>query len=286
MNRWLFVVTARKEKGHSVSAREIFETRMRDKFWGLGKRTPNRESLAAGDRVVFYVGIPEAAFAGSATLSAASFRLRDDESRHFSHNREVFSTDFGVRLSDVDVWRNPIPAKEVVASLSFVENTQFWGSYFQGGIRGFSDADFETLCGERRHQSVSVVGGKTDIESISEFALESHLEEFLHANWASIQWGRPLRLYQTPESSGRQYPAGKWSIDFLAVDEDADALVVIELKRGQTSDATVGQVLRYVQWVRENMATPGQKVEGLIICREVDEALTLQRSFGDRQRIR
>ncbi len=87
------------------------------------------------------------------------------------------------------------------------------------------------------------------------------------------RWGRRLRPYETPESNGRQFPAGTWSIDFLAVDEDSNDLVVIELKRGQTSDATVGQVLRYMGWVRENIAEDAQQVKGLIVCREVDDAL-------------
>jgi RecB family endonuclease NucS len=50
-------------------------------------------------------------------------------------------------------------------------------------------------------------------------------------------------------------------------------LVVIELKKGQTSDATVGQILRYMAWVEENIAETGQQVEGIIIARDVDDAL-------------
>jgi len=48
---------------------------------------------------------------------------------------------------------------------------------------------------------------------------------------------------------------------------------VVELKRGQTSDATVGRVLRYMSWVEENVAEKHQKVEGIIITREIDDAL-------------
>lgn len=64
-----------------------------------------------------------------------------------------------------------------------------------------------------------------------------------------------------------------WSIDFLALDRDNNDLVVIELKRGKTSDATVGQILRYINWVKENVAEAGQYVRGIIIAKEVDEAL-------------
>ncbi len=269
------MVTNQKENGNSVPAREIFETRMRDAFWGIGERTPNRQSLDAGDRVIFYVGIPEAVFAGSATLATSIFRLQYEERLRFSHDRKIFKADYGVRLSGVHIWNNPIKAQGKITSLSFVENVQFWGSYFQGGIRGISDADYETLSIRQPSPDIAIRGDTRDIENVSEFALESHLEEFLHANWAKVQWGRPLQLYKTPESSGRQFPAGTWSIDFLAIDQGANTFVVIELKRGQTSDSTIGQVLRYMQWVRENITEVGQKVEGLIVCRAMDEALRL-----------
>jgi hypothetical protein len=49
--------------------------------------------------------------------------------------------------------------------------------------------------------------------------------------------------------------------------------VVIELKRGQTSDATVGQVLRYINWVKANLAAEKQDVRGIIVASDVDEAL-------------
>jgi len=45
---------------------------------------------------------------------------------------------------------------------------------------------------------------------------------------------------------------------------------VIELKRNQTSDDTVGQVLRYMGWVQHKLASPGERVEGLIIARSPD----------------
>ena len=105
------------------------------------------------------------------------------------------------------------------------------------------------------------------------FALEAHLEEFIAHNGTRIAWGSTLRLFRDGEQTGRQYPASTRSVDFLAIDEITNELVVIELKRGQTSDATVGQVLRYINWVRENVATSGQNVRGIIIASEVDEAL-------------
>jgi RecB family endonuclease NucS len=92
-------------------------------------------------------------------------------------------------------------------------------------------------------------------------------------NWDNINFGSTLARYKADDQSGRQFPAGPWSIDFLCIDKGTGDLVVIELKRGKSSDSTVGQVLRYISWVMENIASPGQKVRGIIVAKEVDDAL-------------
>ena len=52
------------------------------------------------------------------------------------------------------------------------------------------------------------------------FALEQHLEDFMDQNWASIDFGRPLRIWTDEEGvRGRQYYAGEAGIiDFLCED--------------------------------------------------------------------
>jgi RecB family endonuclease NucS len=48
---------------------------------------------------------------------------------------------------------------------------------------------------------------------------------------------------------------------------------VIELKRDQSSDTTIGQVLRYIGWVERKLGQPaGKTVQGLIIAHELDKA--------------
>ncbi|MBU1276765.1 MAG: DUF1016 family protein [Proteobacteria bacterium] len=273
MSNWIFIVTKQQVAGAWITAREIFETRIGDAFWGLGERTPNRKSLKAGDRVVFYVGIPGTCFAGSATLSTASYKLGEQEKLKLSHGKQLYIADFGVKLTDIHIWEQSIPAQNMIDSLSFIENRQYWGTYFQGGIRGISDDDFQVLTAGELSSKVVVKGGDHDIENAYQFALESYLEEFIEENWNKIQWGRSLQLYESSDSNGRQFPANKWSIDFLAVDQETNDLVVVELKRGQTSDSTVGQVLRYMGWVKENVAEDGQEVVGIIVCHEMDDAL-------------
>lgn len=40
-------------------------------------------------------------------------------------------------------------------------------------------------------------------------------------------------------------------------------------------DRVVGQLLRYVNWVRQNLAEKGQRVRGIIVCRTMSEDLKL-----------
>ena len=48
---------------------------------------------------------------------------------------------------------------------------------------------------------------------------------------------------------------------------------MLELKREQSSDSTVGQVLRYMGFVREHVAAKGDAVEGVIIARVGDDKI-------------
>jgi predicted RNA-binding protein len=273
MSYWIFTVTGRKADGKFYPATEIFNQRMQDKFWGIGEKTPNKAHLREGDKIVFYIGIPTKAFGGTATLASAVFELDEKKKTELAHGREMYTTDLGVFLEDIDMWRTPKPVEELLDNLNFIENKPYWGSYFQGGVREIVEDDYLAIIGEREISLIEKLSSTKDIESQTEFALETHLEEFIYSNWSQIDWGSNLELYRVEDLDGRQYPAGTWSIDFLTIDKDRGDLVVIELKRGKTSDATVGQLLRYIHWVEQNVAEGGVKVRGIIIAREVDEAL-------------
>ena len=63
-------------------------------------------------------------------------------------------------------------------------------------------------------------------------------------------------------------------IDILAVEPKSNSFVVIELKKGQTSDKVVGQILRYMGWVKKNLCKDGQGIKGLVICHDPDPKLS------------
>lgn len=77
------------------------------------------------------------------------------------------------------------------------------------------------------------------IESM-EFAMERYLEEFIEINFSKINFGAKLELYQDEENNGRQYPTPIGNIDLLAINNEKKEFVVIELKKGRSSDVVVG----------------------------------------------
>jgi len=109
-----------------------------------------------------------------------------------------------------------------------------------------------------------------------EFVMEEYLEEFIEANFNKIDFGAELELYQDEENTGRQFTTSVGNIDLLAIDRKKKEFVVIELKKGRSSDVVVGQILRYMGWVKENLAVndyEGYNVRGIIISKEKDDRL-------------
>jgi len=108
------------------------------------------------------------------------------------------------------------------------------------------------------------------------FGLERHLHDFLLDNWDNTDLGQEWQLdeeggdikgygYERVTSIGR--------IDLLARHRKEPRWLVIELKRGQTSDDTLGQVQRYMGWVQEELASESETVGGLIIAHDSSERL-------------
>jgi restriction system protein len=114
----------------------------------------------------------------------------------------------------------------------------------------------------------------SEIEDPVAFALEKHLEEFLVTNWSHVELSREFEVFaEDGELVGQQYPTDAGPIDILAVSRDRNRLLVVELKKGRASDRVVGQVLRYMGFLKEQVAEDDQTVEGVIIALEDDQKL-------------
>ncbi|WP_322021688.1 MULTISPECIES: endonuclease NucS domain-containing protein [unclassified Burkholderia] len=105
------------------------------------------------------------------------------------------------------------------------------------------------------------------------FAFERELQAFVAGNLDTIDvGGKRLKLYSDERGSGIEYPTGVGPIDILACDESDGALVVFELKRATSPDRAVGQIARYMGWVRIHLAN-GRPVRGVIVARQTSEYL-------------
>lgn len=111
------------------------------------------------------------------------------------------------------------------------------------------------------------------VEDPSSFALEEHLEEFLVKNWANTELGRDYDIYEEDGVKAQQYQTDTGPLDILAISKDKKRLMVVELKKGRASDAVVGQTLRYMSYVQDELADEGQTVQGVIIAHEDDQRI-------------
>lgn len=121
---------------------------------------------------------------------------------------------------------------------------------------------------------ITVIATDPVIEDPLAFAMEKHLEEFLVRNWSQTELSRDFLIYEEDgEPVGQQYSTDAGDIDILAVSHDRKRLLVVELKRGRATDVVVGQTLRYMGYVKEQIAEADQVVEGAIIALEDDKKL-------------
>jgi restriction system protein len=112
------------------------------------------------------------------------------------------------------------------------------------------------------------------IEDPMAFALEEHLEDFLVKNWQQTELGKDYEIFEDDgDQVGQQYKADTGTIDILAISKNKKKILVVELKKGRASDIVVGQVLRYMGYVQEELAEEGQSVHGAIIALEDDQKI-------------
>jgi len=142
--------------------------------------------------------------------------------------------------------------------------------------------EIEALIGGKK--PLVLISTDENVEDPSIFALEKHLEDFLVANWSQTTLGQNYEIFQEDgELVGRQYPSDTGPIDILAISKDGNTLLVVELKRGRVSDVVVGQIQRYMGYIKDELAEQNQKVKGVIIGLEDD--IRIKRALSVTQNI-
>ena len=109
--------------------------------------------------------------------------------------------------------------------------------------------------------------------------MEKHLEEFIIENWNSLDIGKEFNLNEEyVDKRRKKFRTDTGEIDIFALSKDKKTFLVIELKKGRLNDKVVGQIQRYMGFIKSEVANKDQKVKGLIIG--LKEDLGLQRAIS------
>jgi hypothetical protein len=126
-------------------------------------------------------------------------------------------------------------------------------------------------------QTLTNILGRDDAEPSEDgtpyFSLEYQLRDFLAANLETISvQGNRLKLFvDATGRDGIEFPTAVGPIDILGTDADG-SLFVFELKRANSPDRAIGQVARYMGWVRTTIGKD-RKVFGVIVAKSISENL-------------
>lgn len=138
-----------------------------------------------------------------------------------------------------------------------------------------SEAEFQEIVTGPTNNGTRENPEPEDVEDQNAFVLEKHLRDHIVNNFDTIFKGEK-KLFQDSEVNGKdEYHTDIGRIDILAVEPKSKSFVVIELKKGRSSDKVIGQVLRYMGWVKMKLCDEEYPdVKGLVICRDLDQKLS------------
>jgi endonuclease len=112
--------------------------------------------------------------------------------------------------------------------------------------------------GEMGASVEAVLGNNDEADNLewpdAAFGLEYQLRDFIAQNIGSIDVnGKRLRLYvDATGRDGVEFPTAVGPIDILATEASGD-FYVFELKRGRSPDHAIGQLVRYMGWVKQTI---------------------------------
>ena len=259
MNYYVFQVSDQSKYGKQRTAHEVFDFLVKErKAWGFGYHTANRKAIQKGDKALFYLtGLDNQVFVGAATLKSAAYKDATKESVDWYLDPETLRID----LEDVIIFPEPKSRKEFKS----IE----WRPV-QGGSGKISERDYLIIMGLQP----DAFSKQAEPQEEMEFALEKYLEDFIWDNWDKIDFDEKLYKFTDGDGNeGKQYYTDEAGyIDILAKDSKGN-FVVFELKKGRKNDEVIGQILRYIGWVRNNLATKGEQVRGIIIVGSKDSKL-------------
>jgi len=190
---------------------------------------------------------------------SGSYYVGEVSGNYFYRANEVLPHRRGIAWSKVTIQRSEA-SPELQRSMGSIGTIS--------DVSKYAD-EIETLIGNTPIQTI--ISTDETVEDPSSFALEKHLEDFLVQNWKQTLLGKEYEIYQEDgELVGQQFLTDTGAIDVLAISKDKKTLLVVELKKGRASDNVVGQVQRYMGYVKEELAESDRIVKGVIIAMEDD----------------
>lgn len=139
MRYWLVITSA----GNFRLDREKLGFR----YQGLPHRFRKQvQRMEIGDRVVYYI-MKLQKFGATATITGAYY---EDNTRLWTEVEEMWPARRPSRPDVILQDDELIDAKKLVPSLTFVENKEWWGTYFQGSIKSIPEEDFQLIESEMK----------------------------------------------------------------------------------------------------------------------------------------
>jgi hypothetical protein len=174
-----------------------------------------------------------------------------------------------------------VSAAQPAEQISFMRG-KIWGGTIQGASGVFNphltEADLRLIEGRMPQVAETIHRPQaTQARAISDRQLalfkfyEAEIEERIAGSLDPLR----LWIYRDPSSGrdGRQYQIDKGRIDLLCEEPNTGDLVVLELKKGEAPQETLLQILRYMSWVRQNLAG-NRNVRGVILTESADSVLS------------
>lgn len=122
-----------------------------------------------------------------------------------------------------------------------------------------------------------LISEENDSEEFSEeansflFPIEANLRDFLIQNLHTVK-DYKLKLYTNKDGrDGKEYPTDVGPIDILSIDANGN-FFVFELKLSRGPDRALGQLLRYMGWIKKHLSN-GKMVKGIIVANKMDEKI-------------
>jgi hypothetical protein len=255
VNYWIFTVKDQKSDGKRLAAKDIFDQRMADEFWGLKAKARNAKYLRKGDGVVYYIAKPAKVLGGYSVLGSNFDELPEKERDRLSHGKELYRAGYGVYLKQITSWDPPRSIEAVLPDLKFIKNKKNWSAHLHGEVHRIPEEDFRVLTMDSAAKytqrntleklqaelsSSAVERVEEEIEKVAGFQSNSKVRKAveMHAmKCAEIEFGK--RGYEVEDVSATQ------SYDLLCKKKNGERKYV-EVKgtqgRGLEVILTIGEV--------------------------------------------